>query len=786
MTVVASTLSCEAAATAAAATECTTAPPRRPNGGWIDNNIIVQRLGDLYYGGTTQSLSASEATGNSCANDGNGIADYQFYGDGVTPVLISTLYYDTNAGACSSSAIPTQLKSSVVPGNMCTPSIGCSDMSTIGVYTSTSCLLRYKYASDVALQFGSTPYIIVENYSGNNCGASALAGISTYVADGKCHKSDTTASFRAVRMSNGNVAIILFANSVCDLTFKPQSLSVTSDQVSGGSCVPDPTGKFYMKLFASGTTPTYWTSKSYFDTNTTTCGSSLQTYQSNVAAMYGSTPFVILEKYKIGTNCAATNLMSITTYVADGKCHRTDSTSSFRALRKADGSAVVYAYSNSVTCSSNTGVFVSDKANSCVDGGDGVFSVKIYGGGVTPLHLKLTSYYDSNVGGLTYMTSSTFQSDIAAAFGSMPYLIMEQYQGTSCGGSLLNVKTYVADGLCHKSSTPTSSYQVTRSADGVVTIKTFSTSTTCASVTSINTITATGDQVRDHTSETMPPKPKPDSLFRWVEEREREQLEASGSSWGRVLDSGTGRHSLSWLLRGDASALLSEVVAVTGEKALASELTTEFGPGQTPHATPLKVLAGNWQNAKFLANEKPFDVIIAAIEGFAPYYQDQICARLEKLLAPGGRIYLVGLQPLSESQCPAGASEADQEAGKLVQEVARTRDACLLLAGRRCYREYPVDWSQRQLEKAGLEVTNSVRLANIYGRSAITRQLEVGRRHIPMFKDSELADSMQQALDRVDERLEEEFGSGGLPKEEQRRIRFGFDYVIAARKPVQA
>ncbi|KUF94717.1 hypothetical protein AM588_10009163 [Phytophthora nicotianae] len=142
--------------------------------------------------------------------------------------------------------------------------------------------------------------------------------------------------------------------------------------------------------------------------------------------------------------------------------------------------------------------------------------------------------------------------------------------------------------------------------------------------------------------------------------------------------------------------------------------------------------------------------------------------------------------PLSESQAPVGSIDADVEAGKLIQEVARTRDACLLLAGRRCYREYPIDWSQRQLEKVGLEVTNSIRLTNVYGRSAITRQLEVGRRHIPLLKDSVLANNMHQALDRVDERLEKEFGSGALPKEEQRRIRFGFDYVIAARKPAQA
>ncbi|KAF1774386.1 Protein-tyrosine phosphatase-like [Phytophthora cactorum] len=254
--------------------------------------------------------------------------------------------------------------------------------------------------------------------------------------------------------------------------------------------------------------------------------------------------------------------------------------------------------------------------------------------------------------------------------------------------------------------------------------------------------------------------PKTDSLFCWIEEREREHLEHFNSSWGRVLDAGTGRHSLSWLLRGGASSFIKGVVAVTGEKPLANELSAEFDPIKTPHAN---------------------HYLVGAIEGFAPYYQDQICGRLEKMLAPGGRIYLVGLQPLSESQAPMGSSDADVEASKLVQEVARTRDACLLLAGRRCYREYPIDWSHRQLEKVGLEVANSVRLTNVYGHSAITRQLEVGRRHVPLFKDSVLADNMQQALDRVDERLEREFGSGTLPKEEQRRIRFGFDYTFDLR-----
>ncbi|RLN38258.1 hypothetical protein BBJ28_00019773 [Nothophytophthora sp. Chile5] len=277
-------------------------------------------------------------------------------------------------------------------------------------------------------------------------------------------------------------------------------------------------------------------------------------------------------------------------------------------------------------------------------------------------------------------------------------------------------------------------------------------------------------------------KTKTDDLFRWIEEHE-EAVERTQKPWGRVLDAGTGRHSLQWLLRGDAASRITEVVAVTGEQPLADQLTREFAPSETPHATPLRVHAGNWQDDAFLGNESVFDVIIAGT-GFAPYFQDQISARLEKLLAPGGRLYLVGLQPLSESASAAASpSEADQAAGRLIQEVARTRDACLLLGGRRCYREYPIDWTQRQLEKAGLPVTDSIRLANVYSRAAITRQLEVGRRHVPLFGDAALAESMQQALNRLDARLESTFGSADRPKQKQRRIRFGFDYVLAARKP---
>ena len=108
---------------------------------------------------------------------------------------------------------------------------------------------------------------------------------------------------------------------------------------------------------------------------------------------------------------------------------------------------------------------------------------------------------------------------------------------------------------------------------------------------------------------TAPPAAaKTDALFRWIEEREREHFSSFDNSWGRVLDAGTGHHSLAWLLRGNATPdLITEVVAVTGETPLANDLTAAFDK----ESTRLTVRVGNWQDATFLATEQTFDVIIA-------------------------------------------------------------------------------------------------------------------------------------------------------------------------------
>ncbi|GLD92059.1 hypothetical protein PINS_up000592 [Pythium insidiosum] len=259
-----------------------------------------------------------------------------------------------------------------------------------------------------------------------------------------------------------------------------------------------------------------------------------------------------------------------------------------------------------------------------------------------------------------------------------------------------------------------------------------------------------------------------DALFRWIEKQEK----AQERPWGRVLDAGTGRHSLRWLT---GLASVSEIVAVTGEKPLAVELEHEFAAGST---APLRVHAGNWMDDAFLQHEESqgFDVIVAdylvgSIDGFAPYYQDEVFPRLRRLAAPNARLYVVGLEPLSTSPspscCDAGA--------KIVQRMAQIRDACILLAGRRCYREFPLSWARRQLEKSAWRVSDSVELTNVYRKHTIHRQLEVARRQLKWFPDEALATSMREAIERFEKEVDDV-----LRDAPDGRIPFGFDYVVAA------
>lgn len=234
-----------------------------------------------------------------------------------------------------------------------------------------------------------------------------------------------------------------------------------------------------------------------------------------------------------------------------------------------------------------------------------------------------------------------------------------------------------------------------------------------------------------------------------------------GLPWGRVLDAGTGRGSMSWLLEQETAGW----TAVTGAQNMADDVKRLVGDAMRAHD---RLLVGNWMDPELLAGEQ-YDTVLAdylvgAIEGFAPYWQDRIFARLRPMVKH--RLYVVGLEPY----VPYSPTDP---AGRMVCEIGRLRDACLLLAGDRPYREYPMEWVLRQLRLAGFKLVDTRRLAIRYGERFINSQLDMCDQRLLRLGDRALATALSEHVAQLRQRaLALAKAEGGL--------RHGHDYVIAA------
>ena len=110
--------------------------------------------------------------------------------------------------------------------------------------------------------------------------------------------------------------------------------------------------------------------------------------------------------------------------------------------------------------------------------------------------------------------------------------------------------------------------------------------------------------------------------------------------WGSVLDAGTGPGSMRWLL----SLTTDRWTAVTGSPRMADVVRKELNDRARAQD---RLIVGNWLEPELLAYET-YDVVLAdyllgAVDGFAPYWQDQLFPRLRPHVA--GRLYIVGLEP---------------------------------------------------------------------------------------------------------------------------------------------
>lgn len=233
--------------------------------------------------------------------------------------------------------------------------------------------------------------------------------------------------------------------------------------------------------------------------------------------------------------------------------------------------------------------------------------------------------------------------------------------------------------------------------------------------------------------------------------------------WGAVLDAGTGVNSSDWISGLDTERW----TAITGAQGHADQVRSGLGNRMRPQD---RLIVGNWMDESLLRGEA-YDTVLAdyllgAIEGFGPYFQNQLFARLRPHVRPDGRLYVVGLDPYIVGPARSGAD-------RHVRAIGRFRDCCLLLANETPYREYPAEWAVNQLRASGYRVLTARRFANRYKAKWIDSQIDMGLRRLSKLADRALAASLKaHARALRAEALALCAAENGL--------RSGYDYVIAA------
>jgi hypothetical protein len=245
------------------------------------------------------------------------------------------------------------------------------------------------------------------------------------------------------------------------------------------------------------------------------------------------------------------------------------------------------------------------------------------------------------------------------------------------------------------------------------------------------------------------------ALFRHIEDLQGEL------PWGSFLDAGTGTHSIGWV----ATLATERWTAISGAESHAIQVRDAIEGRRRPQD---RIIVANWANERLLEREQ-YDTVLAdyllgAIEGFAPYFQEQFFRRLHRHV--GRRLYVVGVEPYVVGQPQDAAAAA-------IWQIGRFRDACLLLAGEQPYREFPMRWVTRSLANSGYSVASARRFAIRYKARFVNSQIDMALMRLEKLTDSSLAEALAAKGEVIREHaLQMVAGEGG--------IRHGFDYVIAA------
>ncbi|MFK8048609.1 MAG: class I SAM-dependent methyltransferase [Halioglobus sp.] len=231
--------------------------------------------------------------------------------------------------------------------------------------------------------------------------------------------------------------------------------------------------------------------------------------------------------------------------------------------------------------------------------------------------------------------------------------------------------------------------------------------------------------------------------------------------WGDVLDAGTGDKSLSWV----AALPTKSWTAVTAQTVMAESARQALS---VPPRDCDRILTANWVDEQFLAGEC-FDTVlldytIGAVDAFAPYFQESLLQQMaSRTLAT---LYITGLEPYVPIV-------ADDEVGLFVGDLGRLRDACMLLARDRPYREYPVSWVVAQLRRSGFTVKDAIHFRIRYRHQFLESQLAICENRVDRFIDSNLADAMRIYIAQMRKR-------GETLIDQHDGLYYGRNYVVRA------
>jgi hypothetical protein len=220
---------------------------------------------------------------------------------------------------------------------------------------------------------------------------------------------------------------------------------------------------------------------------------------------------------------------------------------------------------------------------------------------------------------------------------------------------------------------------------------------------------------------------KHSALYRHIERSHEER------PWGAVLDAGTGVNSIRWV----AGLATERWTAVAGSAGEAARARDAIKATQRPQD---RIVLGNWADGELLKGEV-YDTVLAdyvlgSVERFAPYFQYHLFTRLRPLTRSA--LYVTGLEPY----VPAAPPESRAE--RLVWEIGRFRDACVLLAGNRPYREYPSPWVVDHLQRAGFAVRAVKHFAVRHKERFVNAQIDMCGPGLERLTDRALAVALKE------------------------------------------